>query len=253
MASSTATTPPAPGLGEFLGMFNNIATVAFFVMLWADRQGHIDVVDVEYKKTSFCVTEETDGAIHSYKLCFYVDTAIAAFLLLMAASGRKSANIYGAAISVFSHGVFHMSQYVFGWPPLPSHIDVIIGPFFTLCMLLGFGYGNTVGNTAILIAMVAVLEAVRMMFVPIHYTFAYINGWIYAVATIAGVSIGRKANPMVMLFFTMAAIEPFLEATMCTEIKAYGGHAVFDTLIALGVAATAIVESADTDGKRKQS
>lgn len=143
------------------------------------------------------MTEETDGAIHSYKLCFYVDTAIAAFLLLMAASGRKSANTYGAAISVFSHGVFHMSQYVFGWPPLPSHIDVIIGPFFTLCMLLGFGYGNTVGNTTILIAMVAVLEAVRMMFVPIHYTFAYINGWIYAVATIAGVSIGRKANPMV--------------------------------------------------------
>jgi hypothetical protein len=157
-------------------------------MLVADRAGYLpaSMVTEEYRNTSFCTADATTNSFNSMLMCFYIDTALALLVLALGATGRAGPLVVWQALSLFSHGVFHLAQYVYGIP-VPDHIDLVLYPAFTLAMLCGFGLGVTVGSPLHAFGVAAVLVVVQRTFVPPHYVFPFANTWIYTMATVMGV------------------------------------------------------------------
>jgi len=225
-----------PPLGALVGALQNLLTIAFWALIAADHAGHISVIDPEYKETGFCAATLETHAFDSYQLCLVVDMLGCLALLALWRSGKETKATVGPAASIFFHGIFHGSQWFFGWP-FPPLVELVVYPLFTLSFVGGFGVGFKVGTKLHLLAIATAIELFRMTFVADPFAFAYANTWIYAVGTGVAIAQGvtqRKKPPAPSPFLFFGVIEPFCEAILCNKgFKSLGGHAIFDTTIVL--------------------
>ena len=169
----------AAKLGAAVGVGQNLLTLAFWGMLAADHAGHVSLIDEEYKATGFCRASVPTHGFDSYQACFVVDMLGCVVLLGLCWGGNKhSSATVGPAASIFMHGIFHLSQFLFGWP-MPMQIGRILYPLFTLAFVGGFGVGFKAGNIVHLLVISSAIELFRVNFVSDPFVFAYTNTWIY--------------------------------------------------------------------------
>ena len=145
-----------------------------------------------------------------------------------------------------------MSQFAFGWP-LPPHIGQFVYPIFALGFVGGIGVGFRIGSKLHMFALAAAIEGFRMAFVPTAFDFAYANAWIFVVNLVVAIATtdGAKPPPSPSPFILLAAVSPFGEAILCNQgYKAIGGHAIYDTAIAIGVLATEFSGGKALPGKK---
>lgn len=96
-------------------------------------------------------------------------------------------------MSVFVHGVYHLVQFVAGWP-LPRKVELPIGVIFVATQLFSMGIGSVVGGTAHLAAATAAVILVSLAFVDHTTSFAYGNAWIFSVSTFVGIRMGGRGG-----------------------------------------------------------
>ena len=121
-------TPVALTLGAVVAAVQLLLTLLFWAMIVADHAGHVSVIDDEYRATGFCRATNVSQGFDSYQLSFAADMLGCLVLVgLWWQRGIASTATLGPAASIFFHGVFHLSQYVFGWP-LQPHVAVIVYP-----------------------------------------------------------------------------------------------------------------------------
>ena len=228
-----------------LGLGHTALAWGFFLLVVAERAGLASLLDKEYNERGFCVTPSPDSFVTS----FAVDTAATAFLLLCTTAGRREMKM--TTMSVFVHGVYHLVQFVAGWP-LPRKVELPIGVIFVATQLFSMGIGSVVGGTAHLAAATAAVILVSLAFVDHTTSFAYGNAWIFSVSTFVGIRMGGRggwrkskggssntslAGPLLIFASTLA---PFCEGILCNRgYKALGGHMIFDALVAFGIIAHA--------------
>lgn len=167
----------APPLGAIVGVAQNVLTLVFWAMIAADHAGHVSVIDDEYKATGFCRATDESHGFDSFQLCFVVDT-LGCLVLLYLWQQRGAAGVVGPAASIFFHGVFHMSQYMAGWP-MPPRVEMVVFPIFTLAFVGGFGVGTKVGSPIHTVVVASAIELFRRAYVSDPFAFAYANAWIY--------------------------------------------------------------------------
>lgn len=228
----------------------NVLTLIFWLLIGIDRAGIISVLDAEYRANGFCVADhETDG-FNSYQMSFFIDAIVCAILLSM----RKARQYHGYTASVFFHGCFHLAQYVFGWP-LPAALHILAYTIFTLAFLGAFGIGSKAGSKATLAVTTSIIVVVECLLIPTSMAFAYTNAWIYMTGTVVAVSQPQSKKSSfgtswpAILMFLAGTVFPFFEGVMCNRgVKAMGGHAIFDAIVALGTL-VAVVTSDEIDEK----
>jgi|EP01047_Picozoa_sp_COSAG01_P057272 hypothetical protein len=258
-------------LGAVVAVTQLVMTFVFWGLIAADHAGHFSLITDEYRETGFCRANSFSDGFDSYQLCFVVDMlGCLALTALWWGGQKKGINTVGPAASIFMHGIFHMAQFLFGWP-LPVHVERVVSPLFVLSFVGGFGVGSKVGTTVHLVVIAAAIELFRVTFVSPPFAFAYANSWIYAVATgvgatqqvmaaVASTPAGSTTtqqpaatpSPAPSIFIFFGAVLPFCEAILCDHgIKALGGHALFDTTIVLGTVATAMSSPSATEVKKQ--
>lgn len=115
-------------LGAVVAVVQLLLTLLFWAMLAMDHAGHVTIIDDEYRATGFCRATKASQGFDSYQLSFAVDMlGCLVLVLLWWHRSIASTATLGPAASIFLHGVFHMSQYVFGWP-LPPHVAIVVYP-----------------------------------------------------------------------------------------------------------------------------
>jgi hypothetical protein len=122
---------PPLTLGVVAAVGQLLLTLVFWAMLAADHSGHVSILDDEYRANGFCRATEASHGFDSYQLCFAVDMlGCLALVALWRQRGSRGSATLGPAASIFFHGIFHMSQYAFGWP-LPSNVAMAVYPCVT--------------------------------------------------------------------------------------------------------------------------
>jgi hypothetical protein len=234
--------PKPPGMFEFVGMGQLLLVLLFWLLLKLDHDGIVSIVDPEYKENGFCVSERPAQSANSFLLCFICDT----LLCLLALSFKGAERHYGHILTVFAHGVAHLSQYLYGWP-LPDEnrwVFNVVYPLFAVAFVGGFGVGFKVGTKLHLALVSCALEVYRRAFVSDAFVFAYTNAWIYFLAAVTQITIHNQAEQKgyksikswpAHLAITAGAIVPFFEGILCNSgVKLLGGHAIFDFAVGLG-------------------
>jgi hypothetical protein len=121
--------PGLTSLGAVVAVVQLLLTLLFWAMIAADHAGHISALDDEYRATGFCRATHASQGFDSYQLSFAVDMlGCLVLVLLWWYRSIASTATLGPAASIFFHGVFHMSQFVFGWP-LPPHVAMVVYPY----------------------------------------------------------------------------------------------------------------------------
>ena len=119
---------PLASLGATVAVTQLLLTLLFWAVIAAEHAGYISVIDDEYRATGFCRATNASHGFDSYQVSFVVDMLGCVVLVaLWWQRGIVTTATLGPATSIFFHGVFHISQYVFGWP-LPPHVAIIVYP-----------------------------------------------------------------------------------------------------------------------------
>lgn len=230
---------PAPGPKELLTLFAVLLTLVFAGLVGADHAGFISVLDAEYRRNGFCVAEHSSYGFNSYQMSFIVDTTVCAILLPMKRARPYVLNV----ASLFFHGLFHLLQYLYGWPQLPVVLHIPAYTLFTLGFMSAAGVGFRVGSKSSLALGSLALVATEYFLVPNVMKFAFANVWISLVGMGGAMAtppdkqlkFGTSWAATLLLLFGVGMF-PFCEALFCNRgVKPLGGHAIFDATLAIHV------------------
>lgn len=241
-------------LAEVLGASQNLMTLVFWALIGADHRDYISLVDPEYKQNGFCVATHATQGFNSFQLSFFIDT-VACLAMLATKNGRDK--FFGFVCTVLVHGLFHLVQYIFGWP-FPPEIEGIANIVFIAVNVGGFGIGSRVGTMFHWVAVTAAIEIFRRAFVPDVFLFAYTNTYIYGLNAFVGImsalhNVQDHVNIPANFFFLGGVVVPFFEAIMCNRgFKDLGGHAIFDLVIALGLLVTVFTTKDNLTSKKQE-
>lgn len=238
-------------VGDAVNILVLINTAAFLFSVIANNTGLFDVgLSTSFNVDGFCVANKDTPFLQSHILCFYVDSACAIVLAVLA---RVHSNKVGlepvklAAAGVFVHGLAHLwlwheSNAIDPNEPTINSTNRFKLVSFVIAFLLFFlilrSFPSIPNKHAMLHSVVhgLVLEG----FVPGRFGFTYVNTVIMALL-VAYELLGRTKKDR---FYDLSAVlinfpitqAAWLEGFTCDSfLKSVGGHVWYDSVIPLSM------------------
>jgi len=204
-------------------------------------------VEEQFMTEGFCWSKHETVGFDSFELCFYIDMIGTALLLAIYWRFPKHRAMTSFLIpGILMHGIGHYKMFLNKTTDtrFVSTLSKIILFLFTFAFMFLVKCDNL---KRIIIS--SIISYATFVWIPTHMVFNFTNTWInmiiiYWTSTDPIFDKKEYLGDIVLGFLNFCAyIVPFLEAFHCTSfLQNFGGHAVFDFMIALTTIGAALVD-----------